>query len=1131
MRLTLAAYITVERDEGRSVFVCRPLSGTQIETRDPLLGTALSKLSNKLRRTAADWVREGKSYLLSPWLHDSQAISKVLKLNLVLRDRTLRWKLLLVAVPVFNRYLVMSPSIPDAPFEIAHFEELEARAVTVYTHWAQEQIAQRHESALATVSVEGEVWIEPIEIEIDTAVKADKRPKNIFAAIFGGSKTSGSDELHKVGQCLDDLVADFAPVIGRDRYIDEVDRMLQRDDRQGVMIVGQTSSGKSAIFRQCVKRRAERLSNAKGHRAQVWWLSPQRLISGMSFLGQWEQRWLAILREATKRDHILYFDDLVTFFSAGRTRDSSLSAADVLRGYLSEHRVRIVVEATPEELAILRRRDRALADRFHLVQVPSLDSETALPIVLEATQQIEVRDEVFFHPEVVPLVMRQQEMLSPDKAFPGKAIDMVLALSKQSTSVVQRGSVLQAAARQTGSNLPFLIDRLGQQTSIQHHLEGQIIGQPDAVAALSRVVIRFTQSLQPNDRPLGVLLFLGPTGVGKTESAKALTRLLFEDDSHLVRLDMNELTTPYAAEQLVGTFDAPDGRLTAAVRRQPNCIILLDEIEKAHPDVFDYLLQVLGEGRLTDARGRVADFRSAIIIMTSNLGAREQTAGVGFDTSPARQSQLFTKAAQSFFRPEFFNRIDEVIAFRNLDTEDVKQIVQIQLEQVLSRDGIKRRKVFVAIDDQAVQVAVDAGFDAQLGARAVRRMLEREIMQPLGDVLASLAVNDPTLVNIEVKDRKLQCRTQPLQIAKPREYEPLTNLEQLVEVGKTLHTRLESELARIADQLRERDAELQLHSHNASYYALREQVYHCAELMKAARFRLSQRSEPRLDTSPGPSAVKRKTVGYRVVGNKRFLREWTDEEDMRQTISESQSDRKFDQYSTRDLTTQLLDGLILADAMINAALTPRRWLVGFKLLTTDAEYQRRLEFHRSFTDYLVLHGMSDSPSLLPLLFGCLQHRFQYEVVSENLVRGHFLVSGISLVGVLGPLLGTYQAQVRQQASHLRYLQAIPVAGNPTTEQLNEIILQACEAKNVEEAPGQLAPWNVIRGSLGSQVVDYLSGSRLTFAPDTWVRNDHRYEKVRRWWMQCMPIPNELRTVRSTVIDCKSETGSELTEDQ
>lgn len=1128
MRLTFAAYVTVERESGRSIYVCQPIGGQKIVTRAPLLSTALAKLSGKMRKAAGEWIREGKSHRLSSWLYDPQATTKSLKLNLVLRDRTLRWKLLLVAVPEFGRYLVMSPSIPDTSFEVSSLVDLETRAATVYAHWAQEKLTLRQEAMLQSISVEGDLWIEPLEIEVETSVKNTKTSKNILASIFGGSKSSGSEELHKVGQCLDDLSDDFEMVIGRDMFINEVDRMLQREDRQGVMIVGQPSTGKSAIFRACVKRRADRYREAKGNRPQVWWLSPQRLISGMSYLGQWEQRWLSILREATHRDHILYFDDLVTFFSAGRTRDSSLSAADVLRSYLSEHRVRIVVEATPEELAILRRRDRALADRFHIVHVPSLDAGSSLPIVLEAAQQIEVRDEVFFHPEVVPLVMRQQEMLSPDRAFPGKAIEMIRSLAKHANSTVQRISVLELAARQTGSSLPFLVDRLGHQAAIRHHLEGQIIGQPDAVAALARVVVRFTQNLQPTDRPLGVLLFLGPTGVGKTESAKALTRLLFEDESNLVRLDMNELTTPYAAEQLVGSFDEPDGRLTAAVRRKPNCIILLDEIEKAHPDVFDYLLQVLGEGRLTDARGRVADFRSSIIIMTSNLGAREQATGVGFDISATRQSQVFTKAAQNFFRPEFFNRIDEVVAFRALNVEDIKQIVQVQLEQVLARDGIKRRQIFVAIDEKAVQSVVDAGFDSQLGARAVRRMLEREVIQPLGDELASLSSIQPTLVHIVEKDRRLSCQTRPLSIATQRDHQAIHNLQELVEVGKVLQSKLDLQLTSIADELRARDEAMKLHNHNASYYALREQVYHCVELLKVARFRLSQKNEPRLNTAPGPSAVKRKADGFRMASTKRFLREWIDEEDMRQTISDSQSEHNYDQYSNRDLATQLSQSLILADALVAAALTPRRWLLGIQLLTTDAEYQRKLEFRQSFKDFLFLHGRIASPSFLALLAGCLQTRFQYEVMSNGLDRGYCLVSGVALVGLIGPLLGTYQTQAKQEASHLRSLHAIPITGNPSFDELNEIISASVNASNealLQSQPEQLVPSDVIRGSLGSEILDYVSGSRMSFPADNLTRAKLTHDRVGRWWMQCLPIPVELRDQQANATGDATEEGA------
>lgn len=1120
MRLTFSIYVTVAREQGRSVYHCQPLSGPQIVARDPLLSNALSKLSNKMRKAAGDQIASGKAHFVSPWLHLPQMQSRVLKLNLVLRDRTLKWKMLLATLPAFDRYLAFSPSIPEVSFEVANLRELEDRASTVYSNWAQSKINGGLETALQSIGVEGDVWVEPIEVDVENFVEGKKKSKNILAAIFGTGKLNGSDELHKVGQCLDDRMADFDTVIGRDEIINEVDLMLRRNDRQGVLIVGQRAVGKTAIVRECARRRALQFRDARGSRPQTWWLSPQRLISGMSYLGQWEQRWLAILREATKRDHILYFDDLVGLFSAGKTRDSNLCAADVLRGYLSEHRVRILAESTPEELAILRRRDRALADCFHLVQVPNFATEDALPIVIQATQAIEVKQEIFFHPEAVPLIMRQQEILAPDKAFPGKAIDMVRTLGAHAKKVVDRNAVYGLTARQTGTSLALLLRGLGDQKAIEESLSKKIIGQPDAVSAMARVTLRYAQHLQPVDRPLGVLLFLGPTGVGKTESAKALAKLLYLDESHLVRIDMNELSSPYAAEQLVGSFDDPEGRLTSAVRRTPNCVILLDEIEKAHRDVFDYLLQVLGEGRLTDARGRVADFRSSIIIMTSNLGAREQSSGVGFEISAARRAQVFMKAAQNFFRPEFFNRIDEVVAFRSLDRNDVKQIVQIQLDHVLSRDGIKRRSIFVSIDEQAVEQVVDSGFDEQLGARAVRRMLERQIIQPVGDVLADTPATQPALIHVGIGNREsgeLKCRTVPLELAKPRRYVPRDDLAAIVEAGKHLHQQLDSQLTNIADQLRAEDERLKLHNHNASYYSLREQVYRVAELLKAARYRLSRSDEPKLG-NPGPAAVKRKSDPRKSVSSKRFLRDWIDEEDMRQTIAEQGSEQSYDRFSTVDLTAELLQSLIVAKAMIDAALTPRRWLVGMFSMTTDPVFDHHLKNSYNVNwDFGLLPAVHYGANAARLLVACLRDRFQYEVTESQASSGFSLVSGVSLSGLLGPLLGTYTIEMPQQAGHLRSLQAIEVPHEMGPQDFPALVNQALVAlhsKVVGERTSTIDDAEnvaLIRGSIGADLVDYYSQSSIAFGAYEWLGAKNVLDKLQRWWLQCLPIPAELRS--------------------
>ncbi|MEZ6133896.1 MAG: AAA family ATPase [Pirellulaceae bacterium] len=1142
MRLTLSVYVSVQRDEGRSIYVCQPLRSSGIVTKDPLLSTALNKLGNKVRKQINGWIEEGQPARFNAWLYDPETQSKTLKLTLTLRDRTLRWKLLLVTMPAFDRLVAFSPAVPEVAFEVASMAELEQRAVDVYTQWAQATLTRSADQSMEW-SEGGDMWVEPLEITVEQTVRTKKKQRDIFAALFGGSNPSGNEELHKVGVCLDDNADTMEQALGRGALVDEVDRVLQRDDRQGVLLVGQPAAGKTAIIYECVRRRVQRMRERRGHRPQVWWLSPQRLISGMSYLGQWEQRWLAILREATKRDHILYFDDLVGLFSAGLTRDSSLSAADVLRTFLSDQRVRIVGETTHEQLAILRRRDRALADRFHLVYVPSLSADDSLPIVLEAAQRIESTTERFFNPETTPLVTRYQEIFAPDQAFPGKAIEMLKTLAKHSSGAVSRSDVYRLAGTQSGASLELLLNRLGNQQTIRMALAQQLVGQPGAIEALSRIVVRYAQHLQPTDRPLGVLLLLGPTGVGKTEAAKALTRMLYNDESHLVRIDMNELTTPMAAEELVGTFDRPEGRLTSAVRRQPNCVILLDEIEKAHPDVFDYLLQVLGEGRLTDARGRVADFRSAIIIMTSNLGASEQSTSLGFDITAERRSQIYAKAAQQFFRPEFFNRIDEVVAFRRLDATDLEQIVKIQLDQVLAREGIKRRGAFVRVDSSAIKRVVDSGFDTQLGARAVRRMLEREIIGPLANVLSSLPVGSPVLIHVRqalpnnsqtasavlvepAKPRaeafpRLDCNILPLEMAPLHSRPPLDDLPSILQATDALYQRLDTRLSEIADQLREIDVALGEKLHNASYYALREQLYRCSQLRKSAEFRLNQRSTPALNLAP-PSSAKPKSRLTERGPSKSALRDWAAHEDLRQELSGTASDPGL--HSPEDLAKLLVRDFVVATAMIENALTPRSWLVGVECLTGRDQWQN----DNTPADFSETRPYLEDPTNFShRLFACLRDHWQYEFTVNGLVGGFHCVSGVSLIGILGPLLGTYQQKGQistydhprlglvdpstPAANRLLVLRAIPTELNITHAAMNERILEnriVADNGELRLPREQTQSFQVIQGAIDQRVVHFPSGSRLETLDD-WFDLDKIVQRTVTWWLDCLPLPQEL----------------------
>ncbi len=569
----------------------------------------------------------------------------------------------------------------------------------------------------------------------------------------------GDDELRKTGRCLDDLASEYSRAVGREELVAKLDQILLSliDNRSYWLVLPVPAKRQSSKIAFDIAQLRWKEQRKPGN--QTWLLSPQRLISGMSYLGQWEERWLAILKEATKRNHVLYFDDPMGLLTAGITRDSNLSVADVLKSYLAQHRVHLLAEITPEALAILRRRDRALAECFHLLPVGAMDESTTLRILQQIVSDIEAERRVYFQPSVLPAILEKMRTLAPHLSFPGKGVEVIKNLSRWGQSSIQMSSLIAYLKQSTGVSTRMLDPTSRSHVPLRDSLEQRLVGQPQAIEAVERVAHRACYRLSPSDRPHGVLLFLGPTGVGKTECAKSLNAALFADESHLLRFDMNEITTSHAAEQLIGTFENPDGRMTAAVRRRPFSVLLLDEIEKAHPDVFDYLLQVIGEGRLTDAHGRTIDFRNTVIIMTSNLGVQEDQSNMGFESQSEgieRDRQLaYERSAQRFFRPEFFNRIDEVVVFRRLERKDIRSIAELQLQQLLQRDGMLRREIFARVQQNVMDWVVERGFDRELGARAIKRALETHLVEPLGDLLSQTSTATSLWADISLRDKQL----------------------------------------------------------------------------------------------------------------------------------------------------------------------------------------------------------------------------------------------------------------------------------------------------------------------------------------------------------------------------------------
>ncbi len=612
----------------------------------------------------------------------------------------------------------------------------------------------------------------------------------------------------------------------------------------------------------------------------------------MSYVGQWEGRLLAILKHARKRNHVLFFDDLVGLFLAGVTCNSSLSAAVVLKPYLERRDVRVLGEITPESLRVLQERDRGFADLFHIIPVREAADAETLRILIDQQRRIEGRRACLFGLDVLPAVIDLQRRYERTTAFPGKAATVLTRLAARATENdseeetdakprvdgdffakrprITRDDVFAEFAARSGLSIAFLDpkQRLDRDV-VRNKLQEQVIGQGEAIEALDDVVSVAKARLNDPDRPLAAFLFLGPTGVGKTECAKAIARTLFGDAERLLRFDLNEFNQPGAAARLVGTFNQPEGALTAAIRRQPFAVILFDEVEKADPEVFDLLLQVLGEGRLTDSLGRTADFSNAIILLTSNLGVREAEGNLGFAPESER-SFAYTRAAERFFRPEFFNRLDRIIPFRKLSREELARIARRLVNEVLTREGFGQRQCVLNVTEAALDRVVEAGYDPALGARAMKRAVERELTQPAAAQLACLNAEALTIVTVraanEIPGR--QCTGLVVDVQAPGWMAKLAlgtdAAQSSVHRISDIRLSLESIVAGFA---RSRPTgpivAKQVTTEQERYFALRERADEIAEKLDSFEQRLESRKHAYLEAST-PEAVGRR-ARYRAV--------------------------------------------------------------------------------------------------------------------------------------------------------------------------------------------------------------------------------------------------------------------------
>ncbi|MCE9577489.1 MAG: AAA family ATPase, partial [Deltaproteobacteria bacterium] len=555
--------------------------------------------------------------------------------------------------------------------------------------------------------------------------------------------------------------------VPREPYRTKLGHLLGGQVLRSTVLVGRPGSGRTTLVNRWV---ADRLAEDgfELHRNldlvhHVWRLAGKRLIAGMSYLGDWEERCLGVIEDARKHRGILWIEDLHLFGRLGQSRQSDRSLADLFRAPIQRGQLTVVATMTPEQLQRLEDDAPQLASLLVRVPVAPASIVETQQLLLHEVRAIEARAPVEIHPFTPRAAIELGGARYPWSALPGTAIELLRKVADLPTPTeVGPEMVIAHLARVTG--LPehlITLDAPLDPAQVVGHFERRVMGQPEAVAAATDVVLKVRAGIADAGRPLAVHLYTGPTGTGKTELATALAEYLYGDVHRLVRFDMSEHSGPDAIARLIGDRYSPRGLLTERVREQPFSVVLLDEIEKAHPAVLALLLQLFDEGRLTDAAGDTASFAQTVIVMTSNLGARA-AAPIGFGDAAAAITAEIARAVRDFFPPELFNRIDRVVRFTPLSPAVAERIVDKELGKLFARRGLRERNVFVHAGQSVRTRAVAEAFDPRWGARTVKRWLEDQIGTLLADDVGRAGPARVRMIHLFDDGGRIGLRSEPM---------------------------------------------------------------------------------------------------------------------------------------------------------------------------------------------------------------------------------------------------------------------------------------------------------------------------------------------------------------------------------
>ena len=584
----------------------------------------------------------------------------------------------------------------------------------------------------------------PFISNLITAYEAeDNSPYDEDDSLYDTSEERQQEHWKDMVTCLNDTVEQHNPLVGRETELQRTMQVLCRKDKNNPLHVGDPGVGKTAL----VYGLAARINSGDVPQrligSHIYQLDLASMLAGTQFRGDFEKRIKAVIEGAQQEEGaIIYIDEIHNLVGAGATGDGSMDASNILKPYLEQGNLRFIGSTTHEEYKRYFERSRGLVRRFQEIDIDEPTEEEAIHILQQLQPRYEEFHKVCYTDDAIDFAVHASAKHISDRRLPDKAIDLIdeagaaaemarnrqeNADSPQKTTTITLADIADVLAKTAKVEaLAIHEDDTERLSTLEERLRQQIYGQDEAIRQVTEAVQMAKAGLEDDQKPMASLLFVGPTGVGKTEVARVLAHEL---GIELVRFDMSEYTEKHTVAKLIGSPAGyvgyeDGGLLTDAIRRTPNCVLLLDEIEKAHQDIYNILLQVMDYARLTDNKGRKADFRNVILIMTSNAGAQFSRAQIGFEPHTSA-GEAMLKQVRKTFKPEFINRLSSTVVFRDMDRQMAALILDKKLRQL--QEKLTAKNVTMTLSEATRERLLNEGFTREFGAREMDRVIARRL--------------------------------------------------------------------------------------------------------------------------------------------------------------------------------------------------------------------------------------------------------------------------------------------------------------------------------------------------------------------------------------------------------------------